>query len=75
MRNQLAAKLASQLGGYVTHSQPVILFINGEPWGIYYIRERVDRPLLGRSLWRRRSADFLDSPEHFQGTRCPDGRP
>ena len=35
MRNHLTDNLALQLGGYGAHAQPVLLFINGEPWGIY----------------------------------------
>lgn len=42
IRNQLADRLALELGGHATHNQPALVFINGEPWGIYQIRERLD---------------------------------
>jgi hypothetical protein len=64
MRNQLADQLALQLDGYATHSQPALLFINGEPWGIYYIRERIDSRFLA-SHYGIESADLLESPEHI----------
>ncbi len=63
VRNQLADRLALELGGYATHSRPVLLFINGEPWGIYYIRERIDSRFLA-DRYGVKAADFLDSPEH-----------
>jgi len=64
MRNQLADRLALELGGHATRSRPVLLFINGEPWGIYYIRERIDSRFLA-DRYGVASADFLDSPEHI----------
>ena len=39
-RNQLIDQLTVQMDGYATRSQPLLLFINGRPWGIYYARER-----------------------------------
>lgn len=63
VRNQLADRLALQLDGYATHSQPALLFINGDPWGIYYVRERIDDRFL-TDYYGVESADFLDSPEH-----------
>ena len=63
VRNQLADRLALELGGYATRSRPALLFINGEPWGIYYIRERIDDHFLA-DQYGVAEADFLDSPEH-----------
>jgi hypothetical protein len=63
MRNQLTDRLALELNGYAARSQPALLFINGEPWGIYYIRERIDRHFLA-DHFDIESADLLDSPEH-----------
>ncbi|MGC9349795.1 MAG: CotH kinase family protein [Anaerolineae bacterium] len=62
MRNQLAARLAFEVDGYATRSQPAILFLNGEPWGIYQIRERVDEDFLA-DRYQLTDVDFLDSPE------------
>ncbi len=63
MRNQLASSLALQLGVYTTYSQPVLVFINGEPWGIYHIRERIDDHFLA-DHYDIQEADLLESPEH-----------
>ena len=63
MRNQVIDRLALELGGYATHSRPALVFINGEPWGIYHIREHIDRYFF-RDHYGLQSVDFLDSPEN-----------
>jgi hypothetical protein len=72
MRNQLAAQLAFELGGYATHSQPTLLFINGEPWGIYQIRERIDRYFLA-DHYGVEAADFLEAPGSPERRAIPMG--
>jgi len=62
MRNQLVAGLALQLDGYAACSQSTLLFINGEPWGIYQIRERIDSNFLA-DHYGIESADFLEDPQ------------
>lgn len=62
MRNQLAARLAFDVGGFATRSRPAILFLNGEPWGLYQIRERVDEDFLA-DRYGLTDVDLLDSPE------------
>jgi hypothetical protein len=62
MRNQLADRLALQLNGYATHSQPALVFINGEPWGLYHIRERLDEHFLADHFGIQQ-ADFLEAPD------------
>ncbi|MCP4539794.1 MAG: hypothetical protein GY832_21865 [Chloroflexi bacterium] len=71
MRNRLADDLALQLGGYATYSQPTLLFINGEPWGIYYIRERLEDRFLA-DHYGIESADFLEEPEWSPNTLTGD---
>jgi hypothetical protein len=63
MRNQLVDELALELDGYAGHDQPTLLFINGRPWGIYHIRERIDGHFLA-DHYGIESADLLDSPEN-----------
>jgi len=65
IRNQLAARLAFEVNGYATHSQPALLFINGEAWGIYQIRERIDERFLTEQ-YNITAADFLETPELFK---------
>lgn len=62
MRNQIMARLARQTDGYATHSQPVLLFINGRPWGVYQLRQRVDERFLAHE-YGVESAELLDTPE------------
>ena len=62
-RNQLTANLALSMGGYATRSQPALLFINGELWGIYQIRERPDAWFLD-DHYGIQAADFCTEPNH-----------
>lgn len=66
LRNQLTARLAFQMGGYAARDRPVLLFLNGEPWGIYQVRERLDRYFLADHLGVE-SADLLQAPEYYTG--------
>ncbi len=63
MRNQLADRLALELDGRATYSRPALLFLNGEPWGIYIVRERIDRYFL-MDRYGVQEADMLDVPEN-----------
>ncbi|MBN1889438.1 MAG: CotH kinase family protein [Thermoflexales bacterium] len=66
VRNALTARLAFQLGSHAAHSRPVLLFINGEPWGIYQLREHLDGTFLA-DHYQIESADFLKAPEFYTG--------
>lgn len=72
IRNALAARLAFELEGYATHSQPALLFINGQPWGIYQIRERIDDRFLA-DHYGIEAADFIEAPEHMWDQVIPMG--
>lgn len=61
MRNQVIARLVRQIGGNVGRSQPAWVFINGESWGIYQIREHLDRWFL-QEHYGIKDADLLDTP-------------
>ncbi len=62
-RNQLVDQLAAQMGGYVTRSQPLLLFINGRPWGIYNMRERINERWLAEN-YGTPAADISDTPNN-----------
>lgn len=62
MRNQLVAEIAFDIGGYAAHSRPVLLFVNGKPWGIYQLRERLDGRFL-ETKYGVEQARILDTPE------------
>jgi hypothetical protein len=58
LEEQLLSEVAAEIGGHVTQGRYVLLFINGESWGIYRLGERVDRFFLQDNLGIR-SADFI----------------
>ena len=62
LRNQLATELAAEIRGLAPASRPVLLFINGELWGIYQVRERLDRFFLSDHFGID-DADFLQAPD------------
>ncbi len=61
LRNQIMANLAQETNAWATHSQPVLLFINGEPWGLYYFREHLDRFLFDER-YGVQSSEIVDTP-------------
>ncbi len=60
-RNQLVERLAADMGAIHSRSRPVLLFLNGRPWGIYTIRERIDERFL-RQNYDVPAASVLDTP-------------
>lgn len=47
MRDEMMQSLVSHINGLDTQAyRPAILFLNGEYWGVYYIRERYDKEYL-----------------------------
>jgi hypothetical protein len=63
LRNELVGNLARQAGGYATYSRPALLFINGQLWGVYNIRERIDDRYL-QEQFQIAEADLLSGFEH-----------
>ena len=61
LRNQLMANLAQETNAWSTYSQPILLFINGEPWGLYYFREHLDR-FLFTEQYGVESTEIVDTP-------------
>ena len=64
LRNAVVDTLAFRTGGLATRSRPVLVFINGQPWGVYQLRERIDRHFLA-DHYGITSADFLDTPDGY----------
>ncbi len=62
LRNQLAGNLARKMGAFATHARPVLLFINGELWGVYVLRERIDDRFLAENF-QINDADLLSGFE------------
>ena len=42
MRDPLMHTLWGEVGGLVSATRPMFLYLNGRPWGIYNLRERID---------------------------------
>jgi hypothetical protein len=61
MRSRLVSDLALALGGCAARSRPVLVFLNGQPWGIYQIRERIDHWFLA-DHYGAEHVDLLDTP-------------
>ncbi len=53
-RDELFADLFEAAGGLTSARMPVFLYLNGQPWGIYFIRERIDEEYLQRRIGRGR---------------------
>ncbi|MEM7115256.1 MAG: CotH kinase family protein [Chloroflexota bacterium] len=63
LRNTLIDRLTTEMGGYATRSQPVLVFINGRSWGIYTLREQID-PLFLQANLGIPAADISDTPNN-----------
>ncbi|NQT26449.1 CotH kinase family protein [candidate division KSB1 bacterium] len=71
LSNTFTHHVWDQLGGLVSGFKPVVLFLNHEYWGIYWIRERVDKYYvesnlgfddmdLNRSEWYDSALDIVE---------------
>ena len=66
LRDQLWSEIASEVDGYAAHGRLVWLFVNGEPWGVYRLSERLDRFFLQDNL-DISSADLIREGKIEQG--------
>jgi hypothetical protein len=58
LRDELFQTLYSEAGGIISNFMPCMLFVNGEIWGIYNIREKVDEEFL-KKRFGEDSYDFI----------------
>jgi len=49
-RDELFADVLDETGGLTSARMPVFLYLNGKPWGTYFIRERVDLDYVQRHV-------------------------
>lgn len=63
LRNHVVGNLVREAGGYATYTRPALLFLNGQLWGIYNIRERIDDRYLAQEF-QIEDADLLDGFEN-----------
>lgn len=66
LRSPLIAALSAETKAPGPRDRAVFLLINGEPRGIYFVRERIDRRFL-ETHYGIEAADILDSPERIDG--------
>ena len=62
MRTQLMSKLAQQIGAPTTYNKHVLLFLNGELYGVYFLRERPDEVFF-QDHFGLENVDIIDSPQ------------
>lgn len=70
MRTQLMASLARDVDAYTTYNRPALLFINGELWGIYLVRERIDDDFF-RDHYGLEGVDVVETPIRNQDRTPP----
>ncbi len=66
LENQLTSELAQAMGGYAPRGQFVALFLNGQPWGIYNLRERLDDFFL-QDHFNIQEADLIENKQAQSG--------
>jgi|JRYD01.1.fsa_nt_gb hypothetical protein len=49
-RDELFQEVFAEAGGFAGVNRPVLLHVNAQPWGIYWIRERIDEEYLHRRV-------------------------
>jgi hypothetical protein len=72
MRNLVVERLAAELDSCTTQSRPVLLFINGQSWGIYHLRERIDEQFL-TDHYGAEETDFIEAPGQMNEQRVVTG--
>ena len=66
MESEITAQLTRDVGGVAPQGQFVVLFINGQAWGIYNLRERLDRFFL-RDHLNINDADVIENKKAQSG--------
>ncbi len=66
MESEITAQLTRDVGGIAPQGQYVVLFINGQPWGLYNLRERLDRFFL-RDQLNIDDADVIENKKAQSG--------
>lgn len=66
MESEITAQLTRQVGGIAPQGQYVVLFINGQPWGIYNLRERLDHHFVNDHL-NIQDADLIENKKPQSG--------
>lgn len=65
IEDQVASEMASELNVDFTGSETVVLFLNGEYWGIYFLQERIDERYIEENYSTDR--DCVEMIENWYG--------
>ena len=63
VRDVLCCEIMTELGYPVSRWRPVSAYLNGEPWGMYHLRERPDKSFAERRLGLGGDYDFVKDVE------------
>jgi len=66
LESEITAQLTRQAGGIAPQGQFIVLFINGQPWGIYNLRERLDDNFL-RDHYNIQDVDLIENKKAQSG--------
>jgi len=66
LESEITAQLTREAGGQAPQGQYVVLFLNGQPWGIYDLRERLDDNFL-RDHNNIQDADVIENRKAQSG--------
>ncbi len=66
LESEITAQLTRQAGGVAPQGQFVVLFINGQPWGLYNLRERLDDNFL-QDHYNIQDADLVENKKAQSG--------
>lgn len=70
MRDELMQSLATETGAESQAARPCVVFINGEYWGLHYLKEKEDAEFV--AYYSDHPADDLDYLEGYAGAKAGD---
>ncbi len=70
MRDELMQSLATETGAESQAARPCVVFINGEYWGLHYLKEKEDTEFV--AYYSDHPADDLDYLEGYAGAKAGD---
>lgn len=72
MRDELMQSLAAETGAESQAARPCVVFLNGEYWGLHYLKEKEDAEFVG--FYGDHPADDLDYLEGYAAAKAGDTR-
>lgn len=72
MRDELMQSLAAETGAESQAARPCVVFLNGEYWGLHYLKEKEDAEFVG--YYGDHPADELDYLEGYAAAKTGDTR-